>query len=524
MKTNSIKRCELLNTITFLFLLGFLNSCVGLKPVGDVHYPTGDSNNRVQVSNARYKKKINGVGISTIALGTAGAGLVGYNSNLIGIYSEGERNTNQYLNMGVGAVAGFGVSYRINLASLGKQKYKPLQNWDDRNKWVRKKMGNGYVIIDDGLGLNKFRLIHEDSRTHFYFNRISDFQDYEKAFSLRSSYFDRNVRRSISGMDRSLAIKVYRGHYSDYLTEVTVESIEDHIYEKSNSIKSLGETARLIPRYKSAARERAFAKAYSISSYATFAAQFPEWRQKAKDAALASVRSISSVNQFKISFPGHEKELIQRAERTLSGSDLYKLADLFFVRCTDMRPNSEVEHPYYVPPDSKAIISLKKAPSRNIYIEYPGRASFSRVAERDELLQEEFTLFNNRFKFFYAVEMTVTFSDGEFLPIRINNNSSDALRYCIHYVVDDLEKDLINAGVSTGIGELIDYFGGKNAPLLKAGQSIVTALWNGENVLKRLLADAAADQLVDKLGLGAVGSFGTNLVVDYFMKVYKYIP
>lgn len=168
---------RIINTISLFiicFLLLVLQGCYTLRPIaGSASSP--DYNKRINVSNARYKKKGNGFDIA-FNVGMIGAGAVGgYNLNLIQQQTENGKEPVKIANAAIGALAGATIGYLIDQAA-GKNKTHPISNPND---WIRKANDN-YRFLS---GTNeKFIMIHSSAESDYKARNLSDVQDFKTAF------------------------------------------------------------------------------------------------------------------------------------------------------------------------------------------------------------------------------------------------------------------------------------------------------------------------------------------------------
>ncbi len=345
------------------------SGCIGKRAIGLVEPIPNDVNERRAVKSALFERKINAVGMGGIALSTAATAYIGYNSNLVSSYKDGEVSTNKPLNAMVGGGVGFGISYVINYSAKGKEKdlHSRLKNKGETITWVNKKLGNDFQVIigNDELGFDNFKVVPKEKEEDFVFFNRGDFYDFDNAFSNSPMYvvnFEKNLINSFASLSKDDLVWVYQSKMNG-LTPLTKEKVENSIFDKSRSIKSLAETARIIPRLREEAGKKAYSMASKISDYGEIRIGFPELGERAKNDAFLLVKDFRTVIEFKENFPKHHKELLIKAEQLLSGNELYMLGDAFEVRCVSIMPyESRIFHSY-LPPYSYSVATIKEVES-----------------------------------------------------------------------------------------------------------------------------------------------------------------
>ncbi len=83
---------------------------------------------------------------------------------------------------------------------------------------------------------------------------------------------------------------------------------------------------------------------------------------------------------------------------------------------------------------------MKNAPVDEVSLNFNGISNFN--TENIELIQGSLSLY-------YAIKKTSSFSSGKLISIETKNSSAKQLRFCVHYVENDLGKRLVDAGYNT---------------------------------------------------------------------------
>ena len=101
-----------------------LSSCISQRPLGDLNPIT---NERVEVSNASFERKVNGLGTTYVIGSTIAGGYLGYKQKWITNVGNGREETVTATNVTIGILSGFGFSMLTNQIVRGK-KIKPIKH------------------------------------------------------------------------------------------------------------------------------------------------------------------------------------------------------------------------------------------------------------------------------------------------------------------------------------------------------------------------------------------------------------
>ena len=133
---------------TYYVVLGWLvalmmSSCASFKPIAS-DISDADYNQRVEIKNPRYKKKLNAIGLTfDVAAPVAGA-IAGYSLDPFVTQTDEGRKGVPAGGAVLGALLGSGLSY----ASHAIGKYGSTAPPKDKRAWVNKAFGSNYYILE----------------------------------------------------------------------------------------------------------------------------------------------------------------------------------------------------------------------------------------------------------------------------------------------------------------------------------------------------------------------------------------
>lgn len=521
MKANNILiGCSILALIT--------QGCIANKAVGTFTPIFGDANGRIQVENAQFQRKLNFLAVSTMGLSTLGGGYLGYESNLTGTYQDGERVTLPGANAAIGALTGFGISYGVNLGLKGSTTYQSIESEADVRKWVNKKIGAGYTIVRYNNGYHRFLVIPKKQERAFVFRQKSDFHDFYDAFAGSPSFgssLNAGMGRSIGQLGWSDLKWAYSEFSSRmYWTPSIASRIEDELFTKSSSIGQYGETARLSSRYKEQCRDKAYSKCRNIADYAEFRNYFSEWSDKASTAALSLVRDYSTASEFKRRF-GDDKALLTHVKSRLSAGDLKKLAALYELSCQTL--SSSGSYWYIIPPDSYGVVTLKDIPSSNISLNARDETGRSLYKSADYTLIDEFE-WQGVFNYSFAIFSPSPYARVVQFQPSFTSYERKYLEFCIHFVEDNMEERLLDAGINLGIDEGIGMIPNEDLRNVAKGAKAIYDIWQdaskGRNPIKAALIKGLAGVIAEELNITIVGEIAADAFADMLIDFVKYAP
>lgn len=299
-------------------------SCVSNKPIGREQ---AYSNQRVKVSNAKFDRKINALGVGTMVGMSVLGGYVGSKSNLISTYENGNKESISSANIALGTLTGFGISYLINLGLKGKG-IKRIDSKKDQRKWARKKKGGNYVILDSRNNSN-FTIINKKARKIFVFKTNQDFTDFENAFGNSNSYFGKAIVRSTSHLSRNQLFDIYKKNNPSFDGN-TKREIKNALFEKSNTLSSLIQFSRTFPEWKTKAASKALQACSSVRDCKLFVDYFSKSYDQGRDKAFLLSTNLDQCLHFAKAFPEWENKIADKGFRyCIRVKDFIRFSDTF---------------------------------------------------------------------------------------------------------------------------------------------------------------------------------------------------
>jgi hypothetical protein len=222
LQSKGMKRIVIALTISAMFVL---QSCYTSKPTGSVTAP--DYNKRVSVSNAKMKKKGNGLNV-VFTVGLAGAGgYAGYQYlPLVQKQTATGHEPVRAANAAIGALSGAAISYLCD-AIMGKNKTNPVV---DPQQWIKK--ANPQYKLLDGSG-QYFTLIHPSAERNYTVEAYSDVLDFKKAFP-NSAYAENVVNQSITNLEYDATFPALAEFYPQYKDKLEAAYLKNAL-EKTES-------------------------------------------------------------------------------------------------------------------------------------------------------------------------------------------------------------------------------------------------------------------------------------------------
>ena len=191
-----MKRINKITIVVLCIPFLILQGCYTSKPTGRATSP--DYNQRVTVSDAKMKKKGNGLDI-VFNVGLVGAGAVGgYNMNLVQKQTATGKEPVHAANAAIGAFAGATVAYLVDVIA-GKNKSMEIKN---PNEWIQKANKDYILLTDNYRSGNSFMIMHPSAERNYTVRNINDVRDFNKAF-FDSRYENEMVESAISKLSRS---------------------------------------------------------------------------------------------------------------------------------------------------------------------------------------------------------------------------------------------------------------------------------------------------------------------------------
>ncbi len=286
-------------SIFFLLTLGF-QSCVVKKPFGD--FSVVNSTNKISyVSNAYYKKRISVLGVG-VSVGMAGVGAyAGQQTKPTTVFDKNGQNTNEPLNMAIGAVVGYGISSLIN-KGLGQGKDVNV-NYNDKRfaSWLRlynRKYGTDYISLEENN-----RVISMSVEGTYQVQTVEDARIFVKAFP-NSSRLDAVALELMKKVNREQLIGVMSETFGNKLKPETVLAVKMNYLERSKSVAECIAAAKRFPK---------------------------ELRAEAERSASSLCQSIQDIKDFRAEFPNSQyaSAMVENGTNYLPHSDLKTLIELY---------------------------------------------------------------------------------------------------------------------------------------------------------------------------------------------------
>lgn len=214
-----------------------LPSCVSYQPTA-TSISDADYNQRISISNPKYKKKHNALGLTfDVGMPVAGA-VLGYNSldPFVRRTDEG-RETVKAGGAVLGALIGTGVTY----ASHAINKYGSVTTPRNKQNWVSKAFGSNYIIIDD-MG-SSLRVINKDAERNYTVKNVGDVQDFANAFP-SSVYCEEMMASAVKNLKRA----DIPGALQVYPQSVHAQQLKDRYINESTTFEDLKEAVAKYPK------------------------------------------------------------------------------------------------------------------------------------------------------------------------------------------------------------------------------------------------------------------------------------
>ncbi len=212
-------------------------SCATYKPDSYGVRRVG-SNGRYIITEPHYKKRMNVVGVSSIAATSIAGGYAGYKSNAITYYKDGQKNNMPAVDAAIGTLIGFSVSYLANylIGGVNKQKqYTDGRNlMKDAERWMKKaKISSDYKLIkSDELTLE---IIDNSFESRFQPKNLNDVQEFNQAFGDNSSYLDDVIVQSLPTISRDEILILI----NKYPKTKSIDKLKYAYIERSTTVKDL---------------------------------------------------------------------------------------------------------------------------------------------------------------------------------------------------------------------------------------------------------------------------------------------
>ena len=284
-------------------------SCVSYQPTAS-SISDADYNQRVSISNPKYKKKHSALGFAfDIGMPVAGT-VLGYSS--LGPFVKRTDDGRETMKAGgavLGALIGTGVTY----ASHAISKYGSVDTPRDKQQWVNKAFGSNYFVIDDtGSSL---RIINKDVERNYIVKNAGDVRDFAKAFP-SSVYSEEMMASALKNLKRSeipSALQVYPQ------TTYALQLKERYIKE-STTFEELNEALAKYPKPASEVEELYVMRVKTPLQAVEFHQKYPSsaYTKLVVVNGFRSQASVSDVRKMATAFG---------SSINLSQSDLSKASD-----------------------------------------------------------------------------------------------------------------------------------------------------------------------------------------------------
>ncbi len=319
----------------FLAIIFTVSGCIISKP-DSYNVSELDYNMRRTVSGAHFKNKISLIGKGAV-IGSAVIGtIVGYNTNMVMMQSNGEIKPAKLMNASIGAFLGYSIASMTNLA-IGQNTIEKSTRPED---WL-KKTNKNYIILSESSNKN-FNVIHKDAEKNFKAKNIQDARDFAKIFPK-----------------------------SSYTNNVAAQTINNSSFTRDNYL----ELIRLFPNNSSLLdmKKHYVIKSSNIDELFSAYDLFPETNIDIELMAVNFVKDYYDAYKFKQRYPNskYNKQVVLYALRESSGNQINKLVKLynndFFMseaQFKKLKSDNKIKQNYL-----KAQFVLK--PPKNIYdVEY----------------------------------------------------------------------------------------------------------------------------------------------------------
>ncbi len=220
-------------TIAFLLLAFAIQSCVVKKPYGEF---SGETSNKIRnVNSSYYKKRISVLGIGLSIGGAAAGAYAGMETKPTTVFDKNGKNTNEPLNMAIGAVVGFGISSLTNIV-LGQGNWSSV-NYDSRKfePWLRKynrKFNTDYISLNENN-----RVISASAENNYTVRDFDDARIFVKAFPNSNKMDDiaYQTARAVSREGLLSTLDLFGGK----INSNTVLDIKKEYVKRSTDVESL---------------------------------------------------------------------------------------------------------------------------------------------------------------------------------------------------------------------------------------------------------------------------------------------
>ncbi|MCB9267735.1 MAG: hypothetical protein H6558_22145 [Lewinellaceae bacterium] len=291
--------------IPFWMLLPvILSSCVVSKP--DASYISDlDYNQRVEIRNAHYKRRISPLGVGALVAGTAAGGYLGYQSDVI-VRQEGDvREPVAEANAAIGALLGFAA---VNMTHylLGLNRTKRVE---DQQKWLRRS-DKDYLLLRQN-SKSDFWAMHQNSEGETYQVRnIQDVQDFIRAFP-GSPHSDAVAAKGMDKLARKDLLALL-----ELMPETTHRlSIMEAYARRSRSVGEAVEAFQRFRGLRQVAEAHALTLVRDIGDAEEFMAGFPNTSYGPDVGAKAApaLQNLDETRRFLALFPDkmHQEDIIQ---------------------------------------------------------------------------------------------------------------------------------------------------------------------------------------------------------------------
>lgn len=256
--------------ITFIILSCFFYSCT--KRTHLYSSETDSYNQRKQLSEVKFKRKISPIGIGfVLGCGAAGA-YAGDKFNIVEYNSSSEAKiTNKNTNYIVGSAIGLGVGTILNYIIAKRDKIEYLKSEKDRLQWIKSYDDNFINLSTEKEDFSFLRIMHKQAEHKYSTKTFQDVLDFFKAFPA-SENGDKIVINALDFTDRQQTLSLLSMHPSTiYHNEVKAKyltlsqnftefenarnqfpNVPDYDYENlgSNLVTNLDEFKRYNEKYK----------------------------------------------------------------------------------------------------------------------------------------------------------------------------------------------------------------------------------------------------------------------------------